>query len=34
MIKMFGLDFMPFRAFVKIVWQFMSKILGVVAENV
>ena len=33
-IKLYGADFMPFRALIKFLWQFMGKILGSVAENV
>ena len=32
--EIFSADFMPFRAFVKLLWQFVAKILGDVAENV
>ena len=33
-IKLFSVDFMPFWALIKFLWQFMGKILGGVAENV
>jgi len=33
-IKLYEYDFMPFRAAIKFLWQFVSEILGGVAENV
>lgn len=32
--EIFNNDFMPFRAFVKFLWQFMGKMLVGMAENV